>query len=366
MLSAHARSFSFFTLALAATTGFAARGVLQADGVLRVKGADLSTTSITVVPNGAPSYSLPIGTKHFTLLLPLDDVYLISVAAVGCPTKEIYLDTRVPVEMHATDFQFPFMVTLEHMAPELMFVYAGPVGFVRYLHPLKDFGYETQYVAQVDESLKLRMETVRATGVDPRISAPMLPARVVDRARGAYSTSSELQTEAGPGTIAPVVSDVAPMFHLVNAVALPVPLLPEDPTLEPSGTRVVVIGPTDVPLPSLLLTGLTSERDEELLPVLEPSPILVPAGGSPITRKATTLPSGSTNVELRPSLRTEELITAARSLTRIVRFSTPSDGVVEFRKVTHAFGAVYYFQGNRSITERAFEEATAPLVDGAL
>ena len=87
---------------------------------------------------------------------------------------------------------------------------------------------------------------------------------------------------------------------------------------------------------------------------------------SQVADKESVLPAGSMVVVVWRSLRTEELITEERMLTRIVRFSTRSNGPIEFRKVTHAFGAVYYFLGNRSITERAFEEATAPEVTGAL
>ncbi|MBK7085742.1 MAG: hypothetical protein IPH53_14180 [Flavobacteriales bacterium] len=46
-------------------------------------------------------------------------------------------------------------------------------------------------------------------------------------------------------------------------------------------------------------------------------------------------------------------------MTRIVRFTEPNGAVQEYRRVTHAFGAVYYFQDDRSITERDFAEAIA-------
>ena len=46
-------------------------------------------------------------------------------------------------------------------------------------------------------------------------------------------------------------------------------------------------------------------------------------------------------------------------MTRIVRFTEPNGAVQEYRRVTHAFGGVYYFQDSRSITERDFAEAIA-------
>ncbi|MBK8500127.1 MAG: hypothetical protein IPL52_15215 [Flavobacteriales bacterium] len=365
MVSPLARIIAFVALGLAATTGFPARGVLHADGIIRVKGIEPSATSITVVPGGAASYSLQLGTMRFMLLLPLDDVYLITVAGEGCPTKEIYVDTRVPAEMHATDFEFPFMVTLEHLAAERMFVYAGPVGFVRYLHPLKDFGYETQYVVKIDERLKLRMDAVRATGMDSEVFVPMLPAVVVDRPRGEYSTSSLLPPDPASGKLAPIVSEVAPMVLVVNAAAtLPVAAGPAASAFPLPGTEVVGNGPELTPIRSATIGKVVDAVAPRA--VIDRDIPIARAIASPVTDEVTAVPSGPMTVVAWRSLRSEEMIAEARSLTRIVRFSTPSNGVIEFRKVTHAFGAVYYFQGTRSITERDFEVATAPELDGVL
>lgn len=359
------RTIALIVLAIVATTAFATRGVLHADGILRMKGVDPATTSITVVPGGAASYSLQAGTTRFKLLLPLDDVYLIRVVGEGCPAKEIYVDTRVPADMHATDFEFPFMVTLEHLAAERMFVYAGPVGFVRYLHPLKDFGYETQYVVKIDEGLELRMDAIRASGMDPKVFVPMLPAKVMDRPRGQYSTSLLVLPDAGSGKLAPIVSEVAPMVFVVNAAATPpVPASPATPAFKLPGTEFVVKEPERVlawpiaPGNAVLAIPARAALDGDL-PTAR-------AIGAQVPDKAIEVPSCPMTIVGWRSLRTEEMITGARSLTRIVRFSTPSNGVIEFRKVTHAFGAEYFFQGTRSITERDFDVATAPEMDGVL
>jgi len=344
----HSRSLAFIALASLALSGFAARGVLQADGILRVKGVDPSTTSITVVPGGAASYTLPGGTSRFVLLLPLDDVYLISVSGEGCPTKEIYFDARVPSEMHAQDFTFPFMVTLEHLTPERMFVYAGPVGFVSYLHPLKDFGYQTQYAVHVDERLKLRMEAMRATGSDPQLFQPAMTARVVDLPRGEYNSSSLESADAEYGSTAPLTSSFAHRVHVVEAIAAPaadtalaapalLPTIKPIEALAPSLETTQAAPMWDAPTDGERVLPYARSKDNALAPIV--SALIV----------VSWLPE-----------RTEELITEARMITRIVRFTTPSDGIIEFRKVTHAFGAVYYFLGVRSITERAFDEATAP------
>lgn len=367
MHASYTRTPLFIALSLVATIGSAARGMLRADGILRVKGADLSTASITVVPEGASSYSLPIGTKDFALYLPLDDVYLVSVAREGCPTKEIYIDTRIPVEMHATNFLFPFMVTLEHLTADRMFAYAGPVGFVRYLHQLKDFGYETVYIAQVEEDLRYRMDAVRGTGVDPKVLLPVFSALVVDRPRGAYSTPSEQPTERSTGTLAPIVSEVPAMVHVVTAVVL-VQVVARPDIAAPGSAVIGVIAsdPTRV-LVAPVATSVDLRRSGDV----PPQPVIrdaAPMDGA-IARLAGTeaacVPAQATAVGPgRPPMRTEEMILEPRRITRIVRFGTPSGHANEFRKVTHSYGAVYYFHGTDSITERAFEEATAQEVAG--
>ncbi len=365
MYASSIRATMFVALTLAAATGSAARGVLTADGILRVKGAEISTTSITVVPEGAPSYSLPIGTKHFTLLLPLDNVYLISVQREGCPTKEIYLDTRVPAEMHAADFQFPFMVTLEHMTPERMFAYAGPVGFVRYLHQLKDFGYETEYAIQVDEDLRLRMDAVRETGVDPKVMLAVQLARVVDRPRGMYSAGPEPPVDQSMGTLAPMVFEVPLMVHVViTDPAVLVPALPE--ILKPVSVEPMIVAKEPPSLPAAAVAMQVAEPKRDRLPQqgLGGAVPIARTIAPPAPVNEARIPAATTAAWVGASLRTEEMIVEPRRLTRIVRFSTPSEHVNEFRKVTHAFGAVYFFHGTDAITERAFEEATTEEVVG--
>ena len=338
---------------------FAARGVLKADGIIRVKGADLHSATVTVVPGNAASYGLPVGSKHITLDLPLDDVYLISVQREGCPTKEVYFDTRVPVEMHATEFQFPFQVTLESLPAERMFVYDGPVGFVRYVHALKDFGYETRYVIRVEDELKERMRSIRESGVDPKVSIPIVSAIVVDRPRGEYSAALGAVATMEEGTIAPMVSRVPRMVHVVSSrlameegaekreqvVVSPLsPVIPVVPTAslpprQPHGTEV----------PAFTLARTDVKRD--------PAPSgLTPAASLPMDVRVSKAVAPVSRGEIS---RTEELISEPRRVTRIVRFTEPNGAVREYRRVTHAFGGVYYFQDSRSISERDFAHAIA-------
>ena len=206
------RILSYLPIALAALlysqNVSADRGTVRADGLFIVQGAALDRAVVRVMPSNAKAYSLPMGTERFVLELPVNDTYLISFERPGCPTKEVYFDTSVPVERHMEDFEFRFKVTLEHMENERMFTYDGPVGFVRYMHGLKDFGYETKYVMKVNEGLKERMEEYKESGVDPKVIMVPKVALVVDRKRDGSTTETRpMNAMATTGDIAPITRE---------------------------------------------------------------------------------------------------------------------------------------------------------------
>ncbi len=212
------RILSYVPIALAALlfspNVIAERGTVRADGLFIVQGAGLDRAIVRVIPSNANAYSLPMGTERFVLDLPVNDTYLVSFERPGCPTKEIYFDTSVPVERHTEDFEFRFKVTLEHMEEQRLFSYDGPVGFVRYMHGLKDFGYETKYVMKVNKDLKDRMEEYKESGVDPKVIMVPMVARVVDRKRDGSTTETRPKNAmASVGDIAPIVREVPRMVH---------------------------------------------------------------------------------------------------------------------------------------------------------
>ena len=85
--------FLIFLLNLVATNASITNvvtGLLHADGLVTVQGADNSETTITVVPANGASYELAKGTKDFKLELPLNDTYLVIFAHPQCLTKQLY------------------------------------------------------------------------------------------------------------------------------------------------------------------------------------------------------------------------------------------------------------------------------------
>lgn len=349
----------------------AERGVLNADGILVVKGADVASARITIVPANAPAYALPGGTKRFTLRLPMDDTYLVSFVREGCPTKEVYFDTRVPVEFAAKNFDFPFQVTLEHMDADRLFSYEGPVGFVRYQHPLTDFGYETHYVVKVEEEMHERMRQMESTGTDPKVIHAPAVAMVVDVSRDGSERTVKTATtmaEEEDGVLASTVSEVPRLVHTLaagpKAPEVEVVAVKEEPTetnmplvAEPAASVPAAEPPLEVIKEEPVAASVITAE----VPVQRPRAIAVPvANEEPRIDNASQAPPTTVVVNGIERHREEEVLVEERRVIRVIRFVAQDGAVVdELRKVTHAFGGVYYFHNARSITERAFQDLSA-------
>lgn len=337
------------TAALLSVQSYSAdRGTLHADGVFAVRGAALAQAKVHVVPFGAAAYTLPMGTDRFVLDLPIDDTYLLSFERPGCPTKEVHFDTRVPVERINEDFTFRFKVTLEHMDEDKMFTYAGPVGFVRYMHELNDFGYETEYIVKVDEDLKERMKEYKVTGVDPKVIMPPTAALVITRPN--KSSNAGTVTVAEPAfdeEVAPIVREVPRLVHLLGTssdeqtivAAEVLPLEREEIATVEARTIVVKAQEDEEPDPELLVMADLSLMELE---VEEP-----------------TLNLASERTSMSKVIRDEELIVEPRMVRTIVRFIKEDGRVDEVLKVAHSYGATFYFDNGQSITEREYNSLLA-------
>lgn len=342
------RTLSYLTIALAAllfsSNVSAERGTVRADGLFIVQGAALDRAIVRVIPSGAKAYSLPMGTERFVLDLPVNDTYLVSFERPGCPTKEIYFDTTVPVERHTEDFEFRFKVTLEHMQKERMFTYDGPVGFVRYMHELKDFGYETQYVMKMNKDLKQRLEEYQQSGVDPKVINVPRVARVVDRKRDGTVTETRLAEEmVASGDIAPIVREVPRMVHRLRS---------SDAAITKPEVEQMKVTRGDF-LPIVISAAIKE------LP-LEPAILDVPTLETPKAEVPDTLISAPVlGVAPSSSIREEELIVEPRWVCKVVRITDANGRVQEFRKVTHSYGDTFFFLNGQSITSDRYSFLSA-------
>ncbi len=305
----------------------AARGTLYADCILQIKGAQRTGTTITVMPGGSPAYVLSPTTNRFMLELPLDETYLITFEHPDRVTKQLYFDTTVPVEHHAADFDFPLKVVLEHERND--FTYAGPVGYIHYEHSITDFSYETDYTVKMNGSFLERMEVLHRTGADPMgVPEPLAsPER-------AHPPVVEDPGPIEPGTtLAPVLSRVPPRVQ--RPVIEPVePHIPQG-SLEEIVVEPVVSDARKLPEPKTpvhhIPRNVPTARPQPL-PEEDPAPVRA-------------------NVQ-----REEEQFVESSRVTTIVRYRWDHGRTLEFRRVVHHYGAVFYFQDGQSIPEHRYAD----------
>ena len=329
-------------LGLLLTASQGQTSTLYADGLLRVRGADWRDSRITVVPEFGDPFEIPLSSDHFDLDLGLESSYLVRAVHEGCAAKEIIFDLRVPVQNRSQVFHFPFEILLEVFKPnEEPYGYAHPVGAVFFDPSKEDFIYTTDYqrisqarsvatlVERMDTHISLHPHPENALAgyealfdQDPNAwplsaPAPALP----DSATAGTNTNSLPSRERPPARTEPIAFSIP-------AAPSPVPV---QPTTKAPGTYV----------PSVT----EHQGDVAVLAVVAPDP------ESRI----------STHFALEPTSAQQAMHEFQRLPTmyiQIDRFGN-SDSTMELRKVTHAYGAVFYFQNGIAITQRAYTEELA-------
>ena len=379
-----------------------ATGLLHADGIVTVEGAEISETTITVVPANAGSWELPKGTKEFKLELPLNDTYLVIFAHPRCLTKQLYFDTRVPQDYVLDHYTFPFEVVLQVQNTEDR-AYAGPVGYIMYKDLVNDFDYVTDYTLQIDQKLKDRMNSITSGPLIANVSAatdrtPSAEPSVIRTASSSGSTSMSATPSAtatvvgASGTdgtdpkqieppIAPIERETAPTVLSGKQID---PVIEERSIQQPvevAVAEVPIAGPpieeeevtaSDPEVPdahqSEQLADHVPDATERTGPSADPSPTidekLVTAS---VTSKSehVRLPSSSvrTGREFKAPDplqfgRQEELIVEANKVTTIVRIVNELGYQHEYRRVAHKFGPVFYFKDDQSIPAHMYADGT--------
>ncbi len=360
MTTFHARTFSsILAYGLLFCTAFGSRGMLLADGTLHTRGVREGELRVTVMPLNAPAYTLPVGETRIVLELELDNSFIVTFEQVGCITKQLYFDTRVPAELHTGAFTFPFKVTLDARDASHAFAYAGPVGFVRYHHEVADFAFETDYTVLVDPSFGERLAEMDRGGSDPIIVVPTaLAARVVTSGYHrpeATSLPERVESEA-MGTVAPMVAHIPLMVHRTGGGQEEVVILvvPADEVTTPVAPITEPVAPVIVPLVIVRSSPITVSLPPEVR-VLEVKLIPPPDGSSSLPMVVaitkTTPPAGAAGRE-------EELIVEARRVTTVVRLHPPEGRTSEYRRVAHVNGATVFFKDGLNIPEHVYVTAT--------
>lgn len=305
---------------------------MYADGLLRVRGGDWRDTRVTVVPEYGDPFEVPLSSDHFDLDMGLESSYLLRAVQVGCAAKEIIFDLRVPVAYRSQVFHFPFEILLEVFKPdEEPYAYAQPVGAVFFDASTEDFVYTTDHrrisLARSMPTLIERMGTHISLHPNP------------ENALAGYEALFDQDLNAGPLPALPVA--VAIRDSLPNGKLQPGPIADHAPAI-PAPARAE---------PTTAMHGTKAPAFSEHQSSPAVLPVAMPLAESRISTHFALEPS-------RAQLAMHEFQKLPTMYIRIDRFGN-ADHTMELRKVTHAYGAVFYFQDGLAITRRAYEEEFA-------
>jgi hypothetical protein len=281
----------------------------------------------------------------FKLSLPLDGTYLLSFEREGLVTKQVYFDTSVPVERHSEEMTFPFKVTLFPEGKDNIYVYAGPVGVVRYYVSENDFSYTTDYtlkdgapMSKRINDLQQRMEKRGADGL------PLDRIEVVYT--GVNSTPGEATT--GPtGTASDIGAD-----RMNDA--------------RDDGPVVVGSSPTSVAelaFPSIseasehaAFSDPLNENGFHLAPHSAMSSVRASSGSRSVARTVyRRAPAPPVPLEPLPE---EELIVERQRVTTVIRITESTGHVTEYRRVVDRHGAVVHFRDGVAVPVHVYRQAT--------
>lgn len=285
-------------------------GVVHADGILRVKGGSWKNARVTLIPEFGAPHVIDRNSAHFTLDLALQCTYLLRAEHENAATKEVVFELRMPEQFAQLDYSFPFEITLEVEASENVSPFAGPVGLVSFEPALKDLSYTT------DHRLLAIGNKARELAAKVRYAEPL--------------ARPELALEPTPGIPMPakVPDSAAPLLDVTGlAAGAPNPL--------PSRTSPPVLVEPALPMSNDRIVTATAATS---------------SARAVKNKVAPAVPSAS--VALKATCGQEEL-QHLPSMMIAIRYDSNCD---ELRKVTHSYGAVFYFQNGRAICQREYEQ----------
>ena len=307
------------------------RGTLHLDGILVLRGERGAAGRVVIIPLDAQGSVMEGVEGRFSADLSLDHAYLLSFERMGMVTKQIYFDTSVPVERHASAMEFPFKVTLNPEGKDGVYAYAGPVGIVRYIAAIDDFGYETDYTLRPGALFADRIiQLMVRSSVEPPAFAHGVPSAAVSRS--AHEGPIDVMN-----TRAPLVRSEAPMVNRIlhaGPADVTVPVMPN-------------VAATD-PVPSMPVDALGT-RVEEVAAVLPEERTIAPEGRSEV--------HASPILEEQIVVR-EELIVDERHVTTLIWITGPHGQEIEYRRVADGRGTVVYFQDGLSIPAYVYQLRT--------
>ena len=356
------------------------QGRFTVNGRMKIEGSDLAGARAVVYKNGSKERSITTDLNKFSLDLELNANYVVSFEKDGYVAKKVSFNTKAPAEAIANGFMpFDFAVSLFKQYDDInIVVFNQPVGMIRYDDQTGDFDYDTDYTKSIQSQLQQVLAQVEIKQKEEETSAKASEAVAAEEAKAKAKAETELakqeaakskadseahkqalaeakaqekrQTEAKKAEKPPVVVE--------KLAEKPVEKPAEQPAPEPP-RPVAQTRPVRNTLSSKANAGEDGRRSME--------PVFVEEASRVVMAKAVV------NEEERPAeeaatadvVRNEEMLVEPSRVTTVVKVAIGAH-TNEYRKVTHKWGAQFYFKNGATCTEEIYErEASSDQLAGA-
>lgn len=376
-------------LVISSAAGVLAQGSFQINGRVKVEGGGLDGVKVVVYKDGQKQRTLSSGLSKFSMDLDLNAAYILEFEKDGFVTKKLSFDTHAPAEAIANGFTpFEFAVSLFKQYDDVnTVVFNQPVGMIRYDKNADDFDYDTDYTKSIQSALEKTMQEVAAKQEQEKTrDADEARAKAkadADKARqdaeaarqkakadkeaaeAAKRAQEQREAEVKKADAAAKKAEqdrLAEEARKKKEETRPAP--PPAPKAKPKEDPPAPVAKSepakrpDPPPPPIVAkpngtraeprSGEASRRSAPANEGVEGSPIRAAEANEVV--EARPEPS----VETAEVIRNEELIVETNQVITRIELDNGRERV-EYRRVVHKFGPIFYFKNGQSISKLIYE-----------
>ncbi|MCB0794744.1 MAG: hypothetical protein KDB88_08410 [Flavobacteriales bacterium] len=343
--------------ALVASPYSQAQSGFQLNGRLKIEGGSTDGARVVVYKEGKQDRTLERGVNKFTMDLDFNANYVLSFEKEGYVTKKLVFNTQAPAEAVANGFApFEFAVSLFKQYDDVnTVVFNQPVGIIRYESSVDDFDYDTDYTRSIQSALELAQqqteEKAKEEGKKEKEEAKRAEQERKEAEKAAAEAAKLADAQAREEEKRAEQAQKAEQERLAQLAAQeeqkapePIPVIQkEDPPPPPSPRPVQR---------NLLMAevreGADDRRGSSAVEGSDRSPVR-PA--QPMALEEERPEQIEAEVEV---VRQEELIVEKNQVITVIRLESELDSV-EFKRIAHKWGGVFYFKNGAAISQQIYE-----------
>lgn len=383
-------------LVFSGAAGVLAQNPFTIYGRVKVDGGSLDGTRMVVYKDGEKQRTVASGLGKFSLDLDLNSSYILSFEKDGFVTKKLSFDTHVPADAAASPFTpFDFAVSIFKQYDDVnTVVFNQPVGMIRYDATAGDFDYDTDYTKSIQSAMQTAMDQVakkqeeekardeadaRRKADEEKANAKAAAEKAKQDAELAKQQAKEKQAqeaaakkeqerkdaEAKKEAEAKKAADERLAEEARKAREKPAPPPPPapKPKPEPPPAPVAKVAPPKpkpiAPPPAPVHAQRTTSRSpaHEGADVRHAGHALQGDDARPTQTARANNGSeqrSAPDADASDVSRHEELIVEPNQVITLIRLDN-GHATVEYRKVVHKYGPVFYFKNGQSCTKLQYE-----------